>query len=626
MSAQAWRVRGLAACLFLVVVGARWATIERSGSDLPEWDQWDAEGAAMLVPWYQHRMSPGVFLEAHNEHRLVLTRLANFSLTVSTGQWDQRAQATLNALLPGIIAASLLVFGLRRMPRGCEAPWFLLLCAAFALPLAWQNVLGGLHSLQFFLVGLSLAAITLLPFRRPGSVPWLVGAAAAVLALGSMASGFFASVVVAVLVALRLRQRAIRPAAAWPTFILCAALVAVGLATRVEVPGHEVLMAHGMGDFFLSLARNLRWPAGGNGAWAILLWSPTLWLAARLRRATPGEETDNGLAILGLSAWVLLQILATAYARGAGGAEPAVRYLDTLFLGMVANGLALGWLWKQAGEFPAARRPLALLAFAWAAVFAIGTAEATASVLSVNLPWLQRLHRYSEHNAHNFVATGDEWFLRHDEEAYPDHSLLAARLKLPELRAILPVSVREPIALAGGPAEGFVREPPAGRYGDAGPGFPPGTPGLPGQVSWSSFRTTATPRPARWTSLPVAPPGPGWLVFQMAGYPTAPGQSLELASARDGRHLASVRPDRDPGAGWRSAYVRIPSEPFVVRAVSEGAGAWFGFSEPAWMSRASHAAWSCVRAGSSLVFAGLAGALLIGLAGLMARRRGPAVP
>ena len=29
-------------CLFLVIVAAKWATFDRFGSPMPDWDQWDA--------------------------------------------------------------------------------------------------------------------------------------------------------------------------------------------------------------------------------------------------------------------------------------------------------------------------------------------------------------------------------------------------------------------------------------------------------------------------------------------------------------------------------------------------------------------------------------------------------
>src|SRR5437763_7781575 len=38
----------------------------------------------------------------------------------------------------------------------------------FGLPLAWQNVLEGFHSQQYWLVGLSTLAIAVFPFASPG--------------------------------------------------------------------------------------------------------------------------------------------------------------------------------------------------------------------------------------------------------------------------------------------------------------------------------------------------------------------------------------------------------------------------------------------------------------------------
>ena len=76
--------------LFLFVVGARWAVIDGNGMDLPNWDQWDAEGLHLLAPWYQHRLTLAEVFFPHNEHRVVLTKMANLGLTLANGQWDQR--------------------------------------------------------------------------------------------------------------------------------------------------------------------------------------------------------------------------------------------------------------------------------------------------------------------------------------------------------------------------------------------------------------------------------------------------------------------------------------------------------------------------------------------------------
>ena len=39
----------LTVSLLLMVVGTKLVVVNRSGSDLPEWDQWDAEGLQVLL-------------------------------------------------------------------------------------------------------------------------------------------------------------------------------------------------------------------------------------------------------------------------------------------------------------------------------------------------------------------------------------------------------------------------------------------------------------------------------------------------------------------------------------------------------------------------------------------------
>ena len=56
-SGDAWIRAGLLACLVTFVLGARWAVVDRFGTDLPNWDQWDAEGVNALAPWKEHRFS-----------------------------------------------------------------------------------------------------------------------------------------------------------------------------------------------------------------------------------------------------------------------------------------------------------------------------------------------------------------------------------------------------------------------------------------------------------------------------------------------------------------------------------------------------------------------------------------
>src|SRR5450759_4027696 len=78
--------------LFFIVAGAKWALVDRFGSDIPNWDQWDAEGLNLLVPWFEHDHFIAHLFHPHNDHQVVLTKLQSLGLALLSGQWDARLQ------------------------------------------------------------------------------------------------------------------------------------------------------------------------------------------------------------------------------------------------------------------------------------------------------------------------------------------------------------------------------------------------------------------------------------------------------------------------------------------------------------------------------------------------------
>jgi hypothetical protein len=606
--------------LFLFVVGARWAVIDGSGMDLPNWDQWDAEGIHLLAPWYQHRLTLAEVFFPHNEHRAVLTKMVNLGITLANGQWDQRLEAAVNAFLPALIACCLFAFACRHFRGRWLAPAFLLLAALFGLPLAWQNILAGFHSAQFFLIGLSLGAIGLLPAARTGSAAWCLGAICAVAALGSMASGFLAGAIVTGLVGIRLLRRDVSLRASAPTLVLCALLCAIGWFTRVEVSYHEAAKAHSFADFAMTLIRCLQWPATDITAWlACLLWAPWVWLTVRAVSGAREVRSGANLVVVGFGGWVLLQLLATAYLRGSGGYPPPSRYIDTLVVGMVANGLSIPELRQDLG-LPSGRRILAALGTAWIVALGAGLSCELHRIDTVELPAVRVNNFYCIENVRNYLATGDEHFLQHKEIPYPWPAELLARIRIPELRAILPASVRVPMKLEPfGAIRGFARydsrqpERDGGRkppvFENPAPGMSPATPPLANRVTWGSFGTNAGAAPDNWQGQPIVPSQDGWLKFLVAGQPGLPGATLELLDAATGSPIAEVLPNRLPGDSWRPAYVRIPGRPYVIAARVDSPDRWLAFSEPVTVGKLSYLAWRGVRYGQLL--AGIAAGLAV---------------
>jgi hypothetical protein len=60
--------------------------VENYGSDVPNWDQWDAEGVNLLLPWSQGKLHVLDLFAPHNEHRVALTKLV--ALGRRAGEWS----------------------------------------------------------------------------------------------------------------------------------------------------------------------------------------------------------------------------------------------------------------------------------------------------------------------------------------------------------------------------------------------------------------------------------------------------------------------------------------------------------------------------------------------------------
>ena len=621
-----------AACLFTLIVAAKWATFGKYGSPMPDWDQWDAEGGALFIPWHQGEDLLPHIVRPHNEHRVILTKLQNLALGVANGQWDSRLEAATNALLHAAVAAALWLMAARWFAWPALTGLFLLLAGLFGLPLAWQNVLGGFHSQQYWLLGLSLAAIALLPSRRPGSAGWWLGAFAAVAALGSMGSGQLASAAVLIVLGWRLARREETWRGSWPTLVLCAALVAAGLALRVEVEWHAHMKAKSVQDIALSLLHSLQWPWRGQPWAAVVLWLPwalSAWRIAFSPRDSAAARDSGGVLITALGGWVMLQLGATAYARGAGGDYPASRYMDTLAFGVAVNGLALAWLAREAkGSSRPVRLATPALIAAWAFTLGIGVHIFLRDIVVHELKGAREYYDKAEGHLRRYLATNDPGFLAHPDIPYPSAQGIIDYLSNPALRAMLPAPIPPPRELEPEGNSGEFRRNRAIGFNLVNPpaeGLSRRTPPLDYTSTWGSHAAETGPGAAgEWRSKPLPAPAPHirWLRFESAGNLGETGVSLQLRSAVGDRLLAEVRPSRVPGDAWRTAFVPAPREAFRVVAADRDSTRWLAFSGPAGMGGLSYLAREATRHAPLILQVAAGASVLLAAVALVARRRG----
>jgi hypothetical protein len=357
-----------------------------------------------------------------------------------------------------------------------------------------------------------------------------------------------------------------------------------------------------------------------------LPWLMVIWQVVREGKREPRRplaEWRVPVLIAALGGWVLVQIVATAYARGAGAQYPASRYMDTLAFGAMANAVAAAWLASQ----PASRLRASfhhVLAGVWIVALGLGLREVTTLSFDSQLPSAREYYDKAEGNMRRYLGTNNPKELAYPDIPFPDANALVERLGKPSLRALMPVPIRTPLELKSAGDSPSFRENDARGADSAQPpraGLSPPTPPLDWTKTWGSFDAAGTV--GTWTSAPITATLRGWLIFETAGQVGDPneGVRLELRDARTDALLAEVRPDRVPGNSWRAAYVRTPRQPFVIVAHDGHAARWLAFSGPSEMGVLSYWAWRATKAGWVLVYLAASASVVLGIIALRSRER-----
>ncbi|MFN0125685.1 MAG: hypothetical protein ACKV19_03240 [Verrucomicrobiales bacterium] len=251
-----------------------------------------------------------------------------------------------------------------------------------ALPIAYSNLLFGFQTSFYLQLLLTFSALTGLAADPPWRARWWIGLLCGLAAILTSGSGFFSALALvgwAVLCWLRGNREAGRPITALPRAgdrrALVPLLVAAGL---ILVPGLWLLhrpesaaqqQAGSLDEFMRSLLQHMAWPFPSAPWLAPLVWAPSAvlgWLVIRGRGGVRWLESAR--AALLAAGWVFLNLLAMAYARGAGAFPPLPRYVDFHLAGLAANGAAIALVWIETGAPTRSRmrHTLVTAGLAWA--------------------------------------------------------------------------------------------------------------------------------------------------------------------------------------------------------------------------------------------------------------------
>lgn len=576
------------ACALLAVAAVRFLIVLVYATDVPYWDQWDAEIDSLYRRFMEGTLSAADLVAPHNEHRILFTRIFGLALFAANEyQFDNIVSSCANV---GLYTLTLGLFAwpfFRTLPPGQRFSGCIAIVIVGALPYAWENITTGFQNAFFFLNGFMLAALYSLAFRTLGLKTLLVVAGLAACSLLTLASGCLLAPAAA-LVALclyRLGRLSLRRLVAFGTAM--GLLFALGLLLVPRMPGHDVLRPETLMEFFSAASIALSWPlpaADFSGIWRLVaiaaLWWPSALVLARCLRGASDRTGRLDLFMLGVAAWSFLQALSMAYSRGDTLHWLPTRYIDVLVLGVLAN---LAMAMRVVRDALAERRVVmasALGVLNVCMVFAVfGLLVVWAFNGTRSLGTLRDQHREAQQNIRSYIGNDDAAVFAGKPPtavSYPNTPRLAALLAVPSIRAMLPASigVATPLLWPDCPlliSPGAFPTTPASVY----PVFGTYSPSI-GNANVGSCTSGKIPVQRSHVS------------FHLAGFLGEAGLQLRLRSVADGRTI-TLQPGDLARERWLPIDIAVPGSPFVIEASDTNPELWQAFSAPVERGRLSAA-------------------------------------
>ncbi len=321
---------------FVIFVAKLWV-IRQYGSSVPQLDQWSGEAWKLYKPYLEGGLSLSNLFAAHNEHRILFSRLLFLLLLKANGLWEPLLQLVIHAALHSAVIVLFISLCCRALSGPQRVLLILVTTPLWLLPFGWENTLVGFQSQFYFVAFFGTLSLWSCWRFETLSLGWCACLRSPVLcSLFTMASGLFSRPRVACgfVLAARLWMQ--------PTQWL-RQLIGLALLVALAVWGFELVpvdlregqyRATSFWQLIGALLTVLSWPCGGSWAF-VILQAPFILLGFALFRQRITVRDASWLP-LALGAWGWIQALATAYGR-ANLTLLAPRYLDTFCLTLYAS-------------------------------------------------------------------------------------------------------------------------------------------------------------------------------------------------------------------------------------------------------------------------------------------------
>lgn len=423
------------AALALTLFGVKLLFVQHFGSNVPYWDQWNAEADLLYKSYLNSNLTASNLFSSHNEHRILITRILSLALFELHGGWDPILQMIVNAALH-VGAIVLLVLNIQRIIPPSQYMLLVLFSGLlFVLPIGWENLLAGFQSQFYLLVIFSLLALMGFAVAPAFSMLWWGSLIGTIAAYFSLASGALTAVAALAVVTIQIFARTRTGVREYLAAIaLLVAAVIMILFVR-DVPGHAIYKAHRVAEFFRALLRCLTFP-GTNPYVGIWVNLPVVVYACSVLTIRPSRQSPHWI-VLGIIIWLFCQSLSLSYGRAMLVSSP--RYLDIIMLSLPVNfGVLLFFISKRGNS---RKMTVVLTTIAWLAIVVSGLIQ---NAVGSSFPAVIEKGAQGQEQLKNvlgYLKAGDLAELQGKSSQaipYPDPARLAGFLSDPAIRLVLP--------------------------------------------------------------------------------------------------------------------------------------------------------------------------------------------
>ncbi|MCS4235355.1 hypothetical protein [Stenotrophomonas sp. BIGb0135] len=574
--------------LLVPMMAVRAYLVLSHGSSSPFWDQWDAEFDNLLLPYLRGELGISHFFAAHNEHRILFTRLISLGLFTANGnQFDAKVEMLTNVLPHAAAIGAMAWFGMRTLAPSARPLLVLGVFALAASPLDWENLIAGFQNQFFILALLSVATAWLTSADVLGRNRLIAMLLCATTALFTMASGVFAAAAAAGLLIHRLLAGDVDRRRGTIGLVLMLAVVIAGLLMMPEPPHGDSFHAHSPGQFLHALRNTLTWPLRPDWISAVVLWAPTAALVVvMLRRILSRSGVQRGERFaFAIAGWVLVQAVAMAYSRGTEVEHGvASRYTDLLAIGVINNlWLVLYATFRSDSRWPAWAKAIVPVVFiGWTAL----SMHSTFITATDGMAQRGAAGHEQERLLASYLRDGDLQALRDapGRFPYPDAERIARVLSANDAAGMMPVEIRRALPFSLADCAGISH-----------PGAYTSLPALPYALG-TYAPGSGDSNTVDCSSAPVAIAG-GWVAYRHAGS-GAPSVAATLAGER---HTLELAGQGVQGERWKTQLRRLPADQYRLRIVDTDPHTWVAVTPPTQVGRLSAMRlWAEERAGRIL--------------------------